>query len=699
MKNEENKNYKYQIRNLNCPNCALKIENKISKLQDVSDISIDLVHHQMLVSSSSENKSLLKRINKIANHIEPGIMISDSLDHDETVNMIEILRIVIGFIIFLLAYLNVFSTSLTIVLFISAYALVGYEVIYKAFRNISKGYFFDENFLMTIATLAAVYVKSYPEAVAVMLFYEVGEFFQEMAVNRSRKSIKQLIDIQPKYAHLKQGDEWIRVEPSKVKVNDQIIVKPGEKIPLDGIVIQGQSTVDTSQLTGESIPRNIETDDEVLAGFINFNGLLTISVTKRYEDTAVNKILELVQNAQSKKAKVEKFITKFAKVYTPIVISLAIMIVTIPMLFIENYKFNDYLYRGAIFLVVSCPCALVVSIPLSIFGGIGASSRQGILIKGGNYLDVIRKTGLVVFDKTGTLTKGNFVVTKVVPINIKRQQLIEKTIIAESLSNHAIGKAVVEYQSIDVNQSKIKSFEEIFGHGIKAQIEDEFILAGNAKLMRRENIMFNETLEIGTIVYVAINNKYVGYFVIEDEIKEEAVNTITQLKRTGIHTVMLTGDNQKVADEVGKRLTINKVYADLLPEDKLKILKQLKINQSKTTMFVGDGVNDTPVMMAADVSVAMGGLGSDAAIETSDVVIMNDNIKKIIIAKEIAEMTHHKVWQNISLALGVKFIVLSLSAFGIATMWGAVFADVGVSLLAVINSILILRYKNKQNDF
>jgi len=696
MEMSHNKNYTYQIKNLNCPNCALKIEKKINALNEISYVNLDLINNKLSITSS-DHVDILKKMNKIADHIEPGVKITEILDETEGINQIKRLSLISGFILFIIAYLNLFSQEISTILFLTSYVLVGYEVIYKAFRNITRGQIFDENLLMMLATFAAIFVKSYPEAVAVMLFYEVGEYFQELSLDRSRRSIKQLIDIQPKFAHVKQNNELKTVDPHDVLINSIIVVKPGEKIPLDGMIIDGQSSVDSSQLTGESIPKNVEVNDEVLAGFINYNGLLTIKVTKKYEDTTVSKILDLVQNAQSKKAKVEKFITKFAKIYTPIVILLAILTVILPMFFVSNYQFNDYLYRGAIFLVVSCPCALVISIPLSIFGGIGASSKQGILIKGGNYLEVIRKVNIIVFDKTGTLTKGNFAVTKVININDNLDDMVEKTIYAEHFSNHAIAKAIVSYQTLKLDPSKIDSFEEIFGLGVHAFVDGSDVLAGNEKLMKAYNIQFSEVNEIGTVIYIAINQTFVGYFVIEDEIKQEAKSTIENLYKLGISkTVMLTGDSQVVAEHVGKTLSIDEVYASLLPEHKLTLLEKLKKENPKVKMmFVGDGVNDTPVMMASDVGVAMGALGSDAAIETSDVVIMNDNLSKLTTAIKLARITHRKVWQNISLALGVKFFVLMLSAFGFATMWEAVFADVGVTLLAVFNSILILRYKEK----
>ncbi len=685
--------YIYEIDNLNCANCALKIENKIKQLNDVSYVHLDLVNKKLMIRSNSDNLDLLKTVNKIADKIEPGTKINELENKLEENHLLKLISLMFGVVLFIFAYISSYT-----MLFIFSYGLIGYGVIYKAFKNLLRGNLFDENFLMVIATLAAVYVKSYPEAVAVMLFYEVGELFQDLAVGKSRKSIKQLIDIQPKFAHLKLENHLKKVNPHEVQINDIIVVKPGEKVPLDGEIIEGESSLDTSQLSGESVPKEVTIGNEVLAGFINYNGLLTIKVTKSYQDSAVSKILELVQNAQSKKAKVEKLITKFARIYTPIIIFLALLTVVLPIFFIQNYQFNDYLYRGAIFLVVSCPCALVISIPLSIFGGIGASSKQGILIKGGNYLDVIRKTNVMIFDKTGTLTKGNFVVTKVENFDNNLANMILKTMYAESQSNHAIGKAIVKYQPLKINQSKINFFEEIFGKGIHAVIENDDVLAGNANLLKEKGIKFLETNEIGTIIYVAINLQYVGYFIITDEIKKEAKDMIAQLKKQGVkRTIMLTGDSQEMGEFVGRNLSIDEIHAALLPHEKVLFLENLKDkNPQDTIMFVGDGVNDTPIMKKADVSVAMGALGSDAAIETSDVVIMNDDLSKLIIAKELAKLTNNKVWQNIILALTVKFFVLILSVFGLATMWEAVFADVGVTILAVFNSILILNYGRKR---
>lgn len=684
--------YTYDIKNLSCANCAAKIENKIRNLTEVSEINIDFINNKLNITSSANNRELLRQINHIANKIEPGTKISEVSNNESKNNhKITILRLICGFLLLIIGYLEVFPE----ILFLVAYIIVGIDVLFKAVRNIIRGSFFDENFLMMIATFAAIYIKSYEEAIAVMLFYETGELLQDLAVDRSRKSIKKLIDITPKYANIKQGETLKQVRPEIVKIDDIIIVKPGEKIPLDGIILGGESSVDTSQLTGEKNPKYVETNDEVLAGYINYNGLLKIKVTKLYVNSAVNKILELVQNAQSKKAKVERFITRFARIYTPIVIFLALLTVLLPMLFVDNYSFNEYLYRGAIFLVVSCPCALVISIPLSMFGGIGAASKQGILIKGGNYLDLINKVGIIVFDKTGTLTKGEFVVTKVVSY-MDETEIINKAIIAESLSNHPLAKAIVNYREVNTKNT-VTSFSEVFGKGVKAIIDNEEVLVGNSKLLTDNKIDFNEVSEIGTIVYIAINKKYRGYFVINDEVKSEAKKAITDLKKQGIsRTIILTGDNDKVSESVRKELGIDEVYANLLPEDKLTILEQLKEKYDNSKiMFVGDGVNDTPVLTQADIGVAMGGLGSDAALEVSDCIIMNDNLHKLVTMRKLSALTKRKIWQNITLALGVKIIVLFLSAFGLTTMWMAVFSDVGVALLAVLNSIMILRFDEK----
>lgn len=695
----------YEVQNLSCANCAKKIEKHINEIDGVSEASIDIINKRLTISTNkSTNVNLLNEMNKIADAIEPGTRFVEMKKHfseheEETEEKKIIIRLILGGILFVLGYIlehfNLYSVA-QITLFIISYVIIGYEVIYKALKNLIRGNLFDENFLMTIATFAAIYVQSYPEAVAVMLFYEVGEYFQDRAIDRSRKSIRELVAIQPKVAYVKQGNVIKEVHPSEVKVNDIIVIKPGDLVPLDGIVLSGTSEVDTSKLTGESLPRTVEPNSEILAGFINYNGLLEVKVTKLYEDSAVSKILELVENAQSKKAKVEKWITKFARIYTPIVILLAILITVLPIAFVSDYDFNEYLYRGATFLVVSCPCALVISIPLSIFGGIGASSREGILIKGGNYLEILRQAKVIVFDKTGTITKGNFVVTKVMAYDYDENELINLTVRAEKLSNHAIGKAIAMYKEVDQEEYKVEEYEEIFGKGIKARINNLDILIGNKELLLSNNIeVINNVQESGTIIYVAINGKFVGYFVISDEIKVEAKEAIRLLKKDGIETsIMLTGDNLTQASSVAKLVGIDKVFAELLPEDKLTILEQLKQeNPDKYFIYVGDGVNDTPVLTASDIGISMGALGSDAAIETSDIVIMNDNLKKLYTARQIAKLTNKKIWQNIIFALAVKILVLILSSIGYATMWMAVFSDVGVALLAILNSVLILRYK------
>ncbi|HEY8364475.1 MAG TPA: heavy metal translocating P-type ATPase [Haloplasmataceae bacterium] len=693
---KQNNQHQFDIKNLNCANCALKIESKIKKLDYVTDVNLDFVNKKLRISTTKSIKEILHEINKIASRIEPGVKFTNESHEDNREIILKIIRLFMGFIIFLIAYLSVFTFQVNIYLFLVSYIIIGSSVIYKALKNIIKGNLFDENFLMMIATLAAIYIKSYEEAVFVMLFYEVGELLQDLAVNKSRNSIKKLLDIAPKYANVKANEKIVKVNPEEVKLNDIIIVKPGETIPLDGIIIEGKSQVDTSKLTGESIPRFVEEDMEVLAGFINYNGILEIRVTKLYEDSHINKILELVENSPSKKAKVEKFITRFARIYTPIVIILAVMLVIIPNFFVNDYIFSDYLYRGAIFLVVSCPCALVLSIPLSMFAGLGAASRHGVLIKGGNYLDLVNKVNTVVFDKTRTLTKGNLVVSKVEVINNKYtiDDMMEKAIYAESLSDHATAKAIVNYQNLPINKERITNFTEVFGKGIVTNIDNDLVIIGNDKLMQEYNIEFDMPKEVGTVCFVAINKEYVGYIIINDEIKVEAQKVISDLKKHGINqTIMLTGDNFAVANNVKEILNIDEVYANLLPEDKLNILENIKHNQNGMVMYVGDGVNDTPVLKNAHVGCAMGALGSDIAIEASDCVIMNDDLSKLITLKRIATLTNKKIWQNISLALGIKLFVLILGAFGNLSMWMAIFSDVGVALLTVLNSILILRHK------
>ncbi len=586
------------------------------------------------------------------------------------------------------------ESKYSILIFLVSYILVGGDVVYKALRNMTKGRIFDENFLMTVATVGAIAIGDASEAVGVMLFYKVGEYLQELAVGKSRKSISDLMQIKPDVANLKVGNSIKVVDPEEVEIGDFIIVKPGEKVPLDGVVVDGNSMVDTSALTGESVLRTVKSGDELLSGFINKNSLLTVKVTKSFSESTVSKILDLVENASSKKSKTENFISVFSKYYTPIVVILATLIAVIPPIFVPGAMFNDWLHRGLVFLVVSCPCALVLSIPLSYFSGIGVASKRGILIKGSNYLEALRYVDTVVFDKTGTLTEGVFDVVKVNSVEISEEELIKYASIAEANSNHPIAKSILNYYNKEINLNKIESYEEIAAHGIKVKYENEEILAGNEKLMTVNNIEVNKNEEIGTVVYIAVNNQFKGSIVISDKIKSDSERAIKEIKAQGIkETVMLTGDNKEVADSVAKQLKVDKVYSNLLPNEKVEKIESIYEGrkEKEKIAFVGDGINDAPVLARVDVGIAMGGLGSDAAIEAADIVIMTDEPSKIAEGIKISKKTYKIVWQNIIFALGIKIIVMIFGALGMASMWEAVFADVGVALIAVLNAMRIMK--------
>ncbi len=609
----------------------------------------------------------------------------------------EIIRIGAGTLVLIIAVVASFPSYLNLAFFLAAYFIIGGDVLWRAIRNISHGQVFDENFLMSIATIGAFFVGEYPEAVSVMLFYQVGEMFQDYAVNRSRKSISALMDIRPDYANVKRNGELVTVDPEEVSINDVIVVKAGEKIPLDGKVIEGYSLVDTSALTGESVPREINVGSEVLSGCINLNGLLTIQVTKEFGESTVSKILDLVENASNKKAKRENFITRFARYYTPVVVIVAAILAVVPPLLIPGATFNDWIYRALTFLVVSCPCALVISIPLGFFGGIGGASKLGILIKGGNHLEALAATELVVFDKTGTLTKGTFKVTEINPVGISDTELLELTAHAESYSNHPISQSLKNAFQSEIDNSRITEVEEIPGHGVKAVVDGKAVYAGNSKLMEKVGVMYSHNKTVGTVVHVTVNGVYAGYIVISDEIKEDSASAIAKLKACGIHkTVMLTGDAKDVGEAVARKLGLDEVYTELLPVDKVEKVERLLAEKSSkgNLAFAGDGINDAPVLSRSDVGIAMGGLGSDAAIEAADVVIMNDEPSKIATAIAISKKTLRIVNQNIVFALGVKAIVLVMGAFGLSNLWEAVFADVGVSVIAILNSARALRVDN-----
>ena len=607
-------------------------------------------------------------------------------------------RIIIGAIFFIVAIvIDINIEWLNIALYLISYIIVGGDIVKRAVRNILRGKVFDENFLMSIATIGAMLIGEYPEGIAVMLFYQVGELFQSYAVDKSRRSIADAMDIRPDYANVKRGDEVIKVDPDEVQIGDIIVIKPGERVPLDGKVIEGNSMVDTSALTGESVPREVEVGHEILSGCININGVITAEVTKEYGESTVSKILDLVENASSKKSQSEQFITKFARYYTPIVVIIAVFLAPIPPLVIDGATFSDWIYRALTFLVVSCPCALVVSIPLSFFGGIGGASRKGILVKGSNYLEALAEAEIIVFDKTGTLTKGVFNVQEIHPEGITKEELLELTSYAESYSNHPISNSLKQAYGKEIDNGRISDVEEISGHGVIAAVDGKKVAAGNIKLMKKLNIPCYEGEAVGTVVHVGIDDKYAGYIVIADEVKEDSARAIKELKEAKIkQTVMLTGDTKNVASKVAKQLGLDKVYSELLPGDKVEKVEELLAQKSAKgkLAFVGDGINDAPVLARADIGIAMGGLGSDAAIEAADVVIMTDEPSKIATAIKVSKKTLRIARQNTVFSIGIKIIVLILSAFGIATMWAAIFADVGVTIIAVLNAFRALNVKN-----
>ncbi|WP_144506151.1 heavy metal translocating P-type ATPase [Bacillus mycoides] len=698
----------FVLEGLDCVNCAMKIENKVKEMPTVSEATVDFVSKKLRVevANKRELESTVQNIKNVVQKLEPDVKVvreeekghDHGHDHGDGNVKKMIGRLVVGGILTGIAALAGLPQMITIPLFVLAYLLIGGDIVWRAVRNITRGQVFDENFLMAIATLGAFAIQQYPEAVAVMLFYQVGELFQSIAVNRSRKSITSLMDIRPDYANVKVGNETKQVSPEDVQIGEYIIVKPGEKVPLDGKVVEGTSMMDTSALTGESVPREVEVGNDVLSGFVNQNGVLTVEVTKEFGESTVSKILDLVQNASSKKAPTENFITKFARYYTPVVVITAAIMAFIPPLILEGATFSDWIYRALVFLVISCPCALVVSIPLGFFGGIGGASKSGILVKGSNYLEALNDVKYIVFDKTGTLTKGVFKVTKMEPSEgITAEELLEYAAFAEVYSNHPIAQSIRNAYGKSIDENTIEDYSEISGHGTVVKVQGKEIFAGNAKLMRKENITFKQPNTVGTLVHVAVDGKYAGYIVISDEVKEDSKQAIQKLKELGIKkTVMLTGDAKSVGEAVGKELGLDEVHAELLPHQKVEEIEKIDAAKrgKEKIAFVGDGINDTPVLARADVGIAMGGLGSDAAIEAADIVIMTDEPSKIATAVKIAKRTRSIVWQNIIFALGVKGLVLLLGAFGIATMWEAVFSDVGVTLLAVLNAMRVLRVKD-----
>lgn len=727
---------KLVLSGLNCANCANKIEAKVNKIKGIESASLNFSTTVLTVEieKEEEKNNIVNEIKLIVKKLEPHVKVIEKLDNKD-INVSKIsctsgcctdshnhennnegrhnhnhefkersgfvgyvkdnLLLIIGTIVYIIALAYKSNENLlSFILFGISYLIIGGEVILTAIKNILRGEIFDENFLMSIATIGAFFIGEYPEAVAVMLFYQIGEVFQGYAVNKSRKSISSLMNIRADYANVLRDGKEIKVSPEEVSIGEVIIVKPGERVPLDGTVLEGISFIDTSALTGESVPREITSGNEILSGSINNNGVLKVKVDKEYGESTVARILELVENASNKKAPTEKFITKFAKVYTPIVVAIAVLVAIIPPIIIKDDTFSEWIYKALSILVVSCPCALVVSIPLGFFSGIGAASKKGILVKGGNYLEALKDSEIVVFDKTGTLTKGIFEVTEINSINISKEELLEITAMGESLSNHPIAVSIANAYGKEVNKEEIKDYKEVSGQGIEVTIRGEHVLLGNSKLMKNNNIAYNDIDSIGTIVHVAINGEYKGNIVISDEIKENVKEALAELKEAGIkRTIMLTGDNKNVADKVARDIGIDDVYSELLPGDKVsKIEEVLNKKTSKgKVLFVGDGINDAPVLARADIGVAMGGIGSDAAIEAADVVLMKDRIEEITEAIKVSRRTNMILWQNIIFSLGVKIIVMLLVVLGVTNMWAAVFADVGVTLIAVLNSMRIIR--------
>ena len=609
----------------------------------------------------------------------------------------RLIRIIISFLIVIISFLIEFNNNFyNDILFFIAYIVVGYDIVLKAIRNISRGHVFDENFLMTIATIGAILIGELPEGVAVMLFYQVGELFQSYAVDRSRKSVASLMDIRPDYANVYRNKEISKVDPDDVSVGEIILVKPGEKIPLDGTVIEGEAMLNTLALTGESIPRHVTSGEKVFSGCINNDGTLKIRVDKEFGESTVSKILDLVENASSRKSKSENFISKFAKYYTPIVVIIAVALAIVPPLIIDGALFKDWVYRALSFLVVSCPCALVISIPLSFFGGIGAASRIGVLVKGSNYLESLANTEIIVCDKTGTLTEGVFKVQKVDAIDYQDDELLKYAAYCECFSNHPIAISLREAYNKEIDESLVTKTKEISGKGVFSIVDKREVLVGNNKLMDKYKIDFKESSEVGTVIYVAIDKKFVGSIVIADKIKEDSYKAIELFKKNNVERIiMLTGDLENISRDVADKLNLDEYYAELLPHDKVSLVENFIEQKSFNgkLVFIGDGINDAPVLALADIGIAMGGLGSDAAIEASDVVIMTDEVSKLASCIEISKKTMRIVKENIIFAIFVKILVLILSALGIVSMWAAVFADVGVSVIAIINALRILRVK------
>ncbi|EOS7906953.1 heavy metal translocating P-type ATPase [Enterococcus hirae] len=682
----------YRLEGLDCANCAMKIEKRINEINGVKQANVNFAVGKLTIDADQDKIGEIEtETRKVIKELEPEVEVKEMEEVTSTLNeeKKDLIRIVLSAIGLLGLFIWAPAEPIRFIGFLLVYLFIGFDVIKQAALNITRGQLFDENFLMAIATIGAMLIGEYPEAVAVMLFYQVGEYFQGFAVNQSRKSIRALMEIRPEVAHVETEAGLVTTQPERVMIGEHVFVKSGERVPLDGKVISGQSLVDTSALTGESVPKEVFEGESVLSGFININQPLVVEVEKNYQNSTISKLLELVENASSKKAPAENFITKFARYYTPVVVVLAVLLAILPPLVLPNTGFDEWIYRALTFLVISCPCALVISVPLSFFGGIGGASKMGVLVKGSNYLELLAHTDTMVFDKTGTLTKGDFSVQSIETTMVE-PLFMQYVASVEQYSTHPIAQAILaDYEGVLLPTDQM---EEVLGEGIKAVVDGKVVLVGNHKLFTRYNIAFPVNQAVGTLVYVAIDQQYVGSIVIADSIKEDAKAALQKLKKLGVkQTVMLTGDAQAIATHIGNELGIDTVYSELLPQDKVAKLEQILTNASQKTAFVGDGINDAPVLARADVGIAMGGLGSDAAIEAADVVIMNDEPGKIADAIRLSRKTLKIVKQNIIFAIGIKSVVLILGAFGIATMGDAVFADVGVTVLAVLNAMRCLK--------
>lgn len=690
----------YRLEGLDCANCAMKIEKGVQKINGVKEATVNFTSGKLTIDAEEDHLATIEQeTKKVVKELEPDVKVTEIdkekvSEHGNEKERNTLFRILFSLAGIALLLLFDFNEPIRLIGYLLIYLLIGYDVVKKAVMNIVKGKIFDENFLMSVATIGAMLIGEYPEAVAVMLFYQIGEYFQGLAVSHSRKSIRELMAIRPETAHVQTAEGLMTVNPEDVQIGQFVLVKPGERVPLDGTIIEGESLVDTSALTGESVPKSVYVGETVLSGFINKNKPFLVQVEKSYENSTISKLLELVENASSKKAPAENFITKFARYYTPVVVGLAVLLAVLPPLVVSGAAFSEWIYRALTFLVISCPCALVISVPLSFFGGIGGASKIGVLVKGSNYLELLAQTETVVFDKTGTLTKGDFSI-QTIDTKIDPKIFMQYVASAEQFSTHPIAQSVLEgYAGPLLPTTNIQEFA---GEGILAEVDGKQVLVGNHKLMERFEISFPSSQEIGTLLYLAIDQSYSGYLVIADTLKEDAVDALVQLKQAGVkNTVMLTGDSKKIADHIGKQVGVDKIYSELLPEDKVQRLEEILQSNNKKTAFVGDGINDAPVLARADVGIAMGGLGSDAAIEAADVVIMNDQPSKIAEAIHLAKKTLKIVKQNIVFAIGIKILVLSLGAFGFASMGDAVFADVGVTVLAVLNAMRSLHVKNKR---